>query len=444
MKGRRLGRRRVGRRGLGQAASSSAGSSGDPSLAMWVDFAGRKTLAPLVGPTLTFTRASDNAKYIDSAGVLQTVSANNEPRFTHTPAGVSLGLMREEARENICLQSEDLATTWTLPGANTTVTDGATAPDGNATADDVKHLDSAETVQQTITVTTNTVVAISAYVKQGTTGSHDWVKMSWMDNSDATNGFEAWFDLSTGNVGSTPAATGTGSYTAGSARMTDAGSGWFRISAAGQIVTGQTDGRFELINTTADNGETAEATNSVFWWGMQVEEGAAPSSYIATTTGSVTRAAESIVTTDKTWFNAAAGTWYAKARKQNVSALDGYIFEMGGTGEDRHFFRNASATNPTYSITDNNISTAEIDGGTIADDTSFKMAGAYAVNDVALSVDGGAVVTDTSVALPALSDIDQLEIGFGSGGNVSWNDPVAALKYWNVRKADGFLQAITA
>ena len=74
-----------------------------PSLDL--NFAATKNIGPLV----TFTRAS-NATYIDSAGTLQT-AAVDVPRFDHNPTtGESLGLLVEEQRTNLLLNTATLST----------------------------------------------------------------------------------------------------------------------------------------------------------------------------------------------------------------------------------------------------------------------------------------------------------------------------------------------
>jgi hypothetical protein len=74
-----------------------------PSLDL--NFAVTKT----VGPLVTFTRAS-TATFIDSAGTLQT-AAVDVPRFDHNPTtGESLGLLVEEQRTNLLLNTATLST----------------------------------------------------------------------------------------------------------------------------------------------------------------------------------------------------------------------------------------------------------------------------------------------------------------------------------------------
>lgn len=56
-------------------------------------------------PRITFTNASANRVYFDAAGLLKFAVAN-EPRFDHDPiTGESLGLLIEEARTNLLLNS---------------------------------------------------------------------------------------------------------------------------------------------------------------------------------------------------------------------------------------------------------------------------------------------------------------------------------------------------
>ena len=74
-------------------------------------FADNKSLVDSVSGQnlITFTRAS-SATFVGSDGTLQT-AANNEPRFDHNPTtGESLGLLVEEQRTNLLLNSATLST----------------------------------------------------------------------------------------------------------------------------------------------------------------------------------------------------------------------------------------------------------------------------------------------------------------------------------------------
>ncbi|KKN77958.1 hypothetical protein LCGC14_0355230 [marine sediment metagenome] len=387
-----------------------------------------------------------NRTYFDASGVLQD-SSTNAIRFDHDGSGTPLGISDWEQRINVALQSEALGTTWTIPGANTTITDNAgVAPDGATTAEDVKHDDAAETVQQTITATDNTVYTISAFVKQGSTGSHDFVKMSWIDQSAGDNGFEAWFNISTGAVG-TAQATGTGSYTASSATITDVGSGWYRISATGQIVTGQTDARFEIINTTADGVDTAEATNSVFWWGLQAEIGTGASPYIRTTVAAVTATADVATMLVSAFdFNVNAGTVLFRGRTSTLADASTHkaLWNLsdGSTSDQVWAHIEDTSDKITASIYRGGFQMNDRSVGTVSNDTEFSHVMAWAANDGAHTLNGETVRTDTSITIPiGISDFD---IGHRWDNSSPINGTIALIEYYNTRLPDGVLIGLTA
>lgn len=413
---------------------------GDPSPVLDLLLDGSRKL----DSRITFTRASDGTHF-DSAGILQTASSN-VARFDYDPAtGTPLGLLIEGARTNVTLQSEALGTTWTNPGANTTITDNAgVAPDGNTTAEDVEHGDDAETVQQTITASDNTVYTLSAFVKQGTTGSHDFVKIAWLDQSAGANGFEVWFNISTGAVG-TAQADGTGSYTAGSATITDVGGGWYRLSAAGQIVSGQTDARFEIINTTADAVDTAEATNSVFWWGLDAEVGSFRTSYIATTTGTVVRAADVATMSTSGWYNdGGPGTILIEASFSPLKTILATLLQIDkGAGADRiHFERLNDETVRAHIRASGTTTLEQTSSGKFVDGVAARGILTWgASNDGNSAFKGTADTPDTSVTPP--TSLTTLRIGSNHTGVNQPNGSIKQIKYWNVRKPDSFLTSIT-
>lgn len=396
---------------------------------------------------ITFTRASE-ATCFNSAGVLTTFAsgAARLPCYTYDGTNwINRGFLIEEARTNVALQSEDLETTWTIPGANTTITANAgTAVDGNDTAEDVLHDDNAETIQQTITATDNTVYTICANVKQGSTGSHDFVKIAWLDESDGANGFEAWFDISDGTVG-TAQADGTGSYTSGSASIIDLSGGWYRVCAAGQIVSGQTDARFEIINTTADAVDTAEATNSVFWWGLSAEIGAFGLSYSATTTSEAVRAADiaSMHSFATDIINPLQGTFYIRVLRQHLATGDAayvvYVESEAQASDDPHIimFGNASTSgsfNNQYLSSGNDANATVLE---FAANTDHQIILSYAQDDFVAVRDGGTLVTDSTVDVE--TGFDEFFIG-KNDFEQWWNGYIAQITYWNRRLNNGRLQ----
>ena len=127
------------------------------------------------------------------------------------------GYLSEPAATNLCLQSQDLATTWTNNNTTESV-NAAVAPDGTTTAD--KLVEAATTSTHTIYNTiagTSGVYTTSVYLKAG---ERTWAYITDGNSVTAT----AWFDLANGVVG-TVSGTGTPS-----AKITSIGNGWYRCS----------------------------------------------------------------------------------------------------------------------------------------------------------------------------------------------------------------------
>ena len=65
---------------------------------------------------ITFTRttgASNPAAFVNSSGYI-TAATNDQPRFDYNPVTLACkGLLIEESRANLLLQSENFSTTWT-------------------------------------------------------------------------------------------------------------------------------------------------------------------------------------------------------------------------------------------------------------------------------------------------------------------------------------------
>lgn len=113
---------------------------------------------------ITFSRTSD-ATVTDSTGTLITVPSGT-PRFDHNPVtGESLGLLVEEQRTNLCLQSEAFGTSpWAV--SNITVTANTeTSPAATLTADTLAATNANGTVRQPVT-TTAVAMTFSVYLKR--------------------------------------------------------------------------------------------------------------------------------------------------------------------------------------------------------------------------------------------------------------------------------------
>jgi hypothetical protein len=96
-------------------------------------------------------------------------------------------------------------------------------------------------------------------------------------------------------------------------------------------------------------------------------------------------------------------------------------------------------TNPFFKVTDGGSEVVAIDAGTVTVNTTFKLAGAYKLDDFAASINGGAAVTDTAGTIPT---VDQMRIGAGQGGNTMCGH-IASVRYFKKRLPDAKLVTIT-
>jgi len=414
---------------LGNMLGGNNGSLNPDKLSLNLQFATDKTLTARKGPTPTFTRAS-TATFVGSDGLIQS-AAVNAARFDHDPVTLaSRGLLIEESRTNLILQSEDFGTSWSTVNSTVSV-NTATSPNGLVTADKliVNLLSVAGRLSQNTTLTGSHT--FSAFLK-----ASEW-SWAFITPSAAVGG--VWFNLSNGTIGT--------QQTGCVGSIVSYGNGWYRCSVTltGTGVASTT----RITPTNADNANTAgDGTSGIFAWGAQLEAGSFPTSYIPTTTASVVRSADlcSISGSNFTGFwNQSAGTLvetFEASPNTNttyVSASNGNIVQNSlhldnDTGLMRAVYYSGSAI----------VATLDLGAvGTVG--TVNTIATAYSVNDFAASRNGGTVVTDTSGAVPA--SLSQINIGTDERSQTPTsfysNRCIKSLRYYKKRLVNAKLQTLS-
>jgi hypothetical protein len=404
-----------------------------------LDFANAGKLDPRV----TFSRAT-TATYFNSLGVLTTAN-NNVARFDYDPSTLAAqGLLIEEQRTNLCLQSENFATTWTVSGAsistNTIISPAATLT-GDSLVEDTS-AGSGHRVAQIVTADPTVTYTATCYVKAA---GRTWARLLIDDNSG--NGCSGWFNLSTGVVGST-ANAGTGSGAAIS--ITAAGNGWYRCVLTGKPATfNNSNVRFLISGATGDlvSTYTGDGTTSVYLWGAQLEAGAFATSYIPTTTTALTRNADVASMTGTNfsgWFNATEGTLFSESI--NLPGQSAVVFPRianinDGTTNNVITTVWRSDTSRLYgAVTVSGVNVAEVGVVGVTQTNANKIALGYATDNFASSVNGGAVNTDTSGAIPS---VNRLGIGRQASAADFINGYIRRIAYYPVRVTDAQLQALT-
>jgi hypothetical protein len=381
-------------------------------------FADNKSLIDAVtgASLITFTRASSGT-FTDSAGTLQT-AATDVPRFDHNPAtGESLGLLVEESRTNLLLRSEEFDNaSWGV--LNVTVTANTQlAPNGTTSAEtltDVNGVTSANVgCFQSVALADSTTYAMSCYVKAGTKTT---CRVGIRDKTGAN--ILANFNLS---------AVSTTAGNALSSTIQDAGNGWYRCTAICASATGATGPRGIVFMDTASY--TANGTGTIHVWDAQLEAGASPTSYIATTTAAATRSADVADLISQAIANNIR-TLYLEFRSP-ASGTRGVVSLNDSTANERVNVL-TSGTDPRLVVVDGGVEQANVNGGTAVANQRTRVAVRINANDFAISINGGAVVTDTSGTLPT---VDRLMLGRTQAGEYL-NGTLARVIAWDTAQPD--------
>ena len=257
-------------------------------------------------------RAS-TATYVTDAGAVAT-AAVDVPRFEGNK------LLLEAAATNLMLRSQEFDNAaWGKTNIDAPTPNAVAAPDGTTTAETIAPTAASGTVLryviQSYTTAVNQAYTASVHVKVGTLASAG-VALLFADQAGANFAY-ANFNLFTLAVPSV--VIGGATWIAGAATVVELGNGWVRLSITATTNTAHTSISHRVY--LGSYAATADTTGTVHLWGAQFEAGSAPTSYIPTTTATVTRAADvytlgaisSVAETDHAAWN--SGTTYAATNR---------------------------------------------------------------------------------------------------------------------------------
>lgn len=390
----------------------------------------------------TFTSRASSATYYDSSGVIQTAGTNVARSAAYFPDsnGVmrSAGLLLEAAATNLVTYSEQFDNAAWIKNNLSVTANNTSAPDGNVTAD--KFVESAtsayHTVQQSsISFTASTSYTLSVFAKASERSRIGFGGSSLMDAQLGT-AQGVVFDL-----------TGNGSVVVGGsgATITKLGNGWYKCSYTwSQLNTGSYYVAFGPVITNTTN-YTGDGTSGIFAWGAQLEASSYPTSYIATTTATVTRSADvsssATVTRSadvakisgtnyQSFINYEQGTWFSQVSSLGTST--------GGRLFDSRPAILYAAIGPTY------YSYASSGSSNITTAFPQKAAVVYSQSDVHAAANGTLNTGNTGGRSVSHSYIDIGSANTAAAGVGFINAPISRLAYWPTRLSDATLQAITA
>jgi len=401
-------------------------------------FALQKTL----DPRITFTRASTGT-YVGSDGLLQTATTN-EARFDHNPTtGESLGLLVEEPRTNSLTNNTMVGavagTPGTLPTGWPFQSGGGLGLSvsivGTGTESGVAYLDwrisGTASAATAATISFGRVSALTAqtwttssYLKLAA-GSLSGVTLMTLDLIEETvasifvTGSQVSITLPTTNSLITQRPTASRTLTGG--------------ATVAQLRTN--------LTVSVSSGSTVDFTIRI---GLpQLEQGAFATSVIATSTATATRAADVASITGSnfsSWYNQTEGTVFTSGVCNGTNGSAFFTLEDGSLAE---YIR----MGPGFNLL--NLVVSKTAGGQTADVYSsnsfvfglpYRGVGAYALNNVGLSLNGTNAQVDTTVDMP--NTANALRIGLGKYTTYA-NGTIKRLTYWPTRLSNTVLQQIT-
>jgi hypothetical protein len=339
------------------------------------------------------------------------------------------------------LQSENFLITWSPSNisVSTGTTAAFTAPDGTTSADLLTASASGSArIVQSFSFVSGTTYTYSAFAKAGS----GFFGLT-LENGGVASGAAVVWNLNTGAL-AVSGVVGAG-YTLQSQGIENYGNGWYRCRMT--VLLGRTVAGNMRANTSDGTMSTAiiqsASGNTAYVWGAQLETGSVATSYIPTTTGSVTRNADVVTLSGAVsgCIGQTEGTIYAE-------------FEIRSDTTTRRLLTlsDGSQINRVMLVYSSNALRAQIQGTTISlgnpADGYHKVAFAYQQSGVSgtlfASLDGAAIVSGTTAGtFPSV--LNTINVGKieDTATTSQWNARIRSAALYTTRLTNAELAALT-
>lgn len=333
---------------------------------------------------LAWTRESTKTR-VNESGVIESM-ANNVPTFDYT-GSVCPVIGVESQRTNFFLNSQDITNAyWTKTGA-TASGNTQTAPDNTLTADSLiaTNTTGRHEVSRSISASGSggQKYIASFYVKKGN------VNYAYIDGAGSVWGnLTLIVDLNNGNI-----VAYNGQIQNINVTLIN---GYYRISMSARVNTSSNAiVRFGMTSSTTSTSSALTTSDFTYMWGFQWEraenlQGLNPTSYIPTTTASVTRIADIVTTNEPNmlqYVNINEGTLFIKINWKNYYGTKRYL-----TLGNSVVYLQATQTN----LIQGGYFGNQIITSSFYNDGVLKIAFGYKANDFVLYINGVLIGTDTS------------------------------------------------
>ena len=359
---------------------------------------------------------------------VKEVTRDNVPRIDYTGGGCP-HILAEPQRTNLVTYSEVLNSTAGVVLSDTISPDGTlNGLKLTETTDNSLHYGTAHSAS----VVNGTTYTVSFYIKKGT---YDEVTV-YTYSSHINASVKVEFSTESTNL--------TGGI-AGSNFMEDSGNGWYRVGFSGvAIATGTMPIFLPTKDLSTYVGSTSQYTE---YWGIQVEEGSYPTSYIPTSGSTVTRN-QDIFTRDGigSLINSTEGVLFVEiAALSNdltyrmILIDDGVAYTNGAI--------NLSFNNKNNEIRYNYVNNSGVNvcdiKHTVSDETDFNKIACSWKQDEFKLYSNGVKVGETLIGDIALVD-NFKSLSFDRNGNLPFYGKVKQLQVYKTALTDDTLALLTS
>jgi hypothetical protein len=366
----------------------------------------------------------------------KTETRLNIPRLDYSN-GTCPSLLVEPQRTNILPYSSSFDNAAWTKGGVTVVANNTTSPSGIQDADKIVSVNGQTScyVYQLLS-TANGNQTLSIYAKPN---GCNWIELVIVDAVVS----RVWINILTGTVGTT-----TGAIL--NATTEDAGNGWYRITATVNNTILAVNSFIVLADGDNIDSFTGNGTSGVYFWGAQLELGSYPTSYIPTTSASVTRNADVVSKTGiSSLIGQTEGTLFLDVDFNNIDQTAGVDTLMtlndGTTANEISILLDTpSGANKTLLglIRYSNSYDVLIYAPSPITATRYKIALSYKLNDVVLYINGTQIGTDTSATIPSTSVLSLNSRSDNSFLNLQ-QEYIQATALWKTRLTNTQLAQLT-
>jgi hypothetical protein len=352
----------------------------------------------------------------------KTETRLNIPRLDYSN-GSCPSILVEPQRTNLALRSEEFNdATWVKTNASITA-NSTTSPSGVVDADKVveNQLSAIHAVSASISLSVG-ANTLSIYAKAD---GRNWLCLGLLGTLNS----QVWFNLSTGTIGTIQSAA--------TASITNVGNGWYRCSITVTVIAGFNTPAFFLSNADNTISYTGNGTSGIFLWGAQLEAGSYSTSYIPTTSASVTRNADAISKTGiSSLIGQTEGTLFLDLQYSNTTDIDMFLSIRPNSSNKLEIFRDGGVIYAEV-VASNSISIVSTQPI-----GSYKIAFAYKSGSTALYING-TLISQSTTTFTFTNTLADLYLNSRGGSSFIEAANFNSVALWQTRLTNAQLAQLT-